>query len=255
MALNKAKVLTVTSVKGGTGVSTTVLNMAGMFEKLNKKVLILDLDFYNSSIGPLLNLEYDRDIYNLFEDISNNSYNSFEDYVVNYSEYISVLPAPKDPRNAKKINSKILNTILYKAILKYDVILIDTNYMLNDITLIGLDNSDLILYVINNDFLNLKNMKTFVSILNDMSILNYKILLNNSACKDRDFYTEYEIKNILGVNIDYLISSSFNIKNINKYILEGKILTLDDSIVKKHKSTIETYESISNDLLMESKVI
>ena len=34
MALNKAKVITVTSVKGGTGKTTTVLNLAGILSEM-----------------------------------------------------------------------------------------------------------------------------------------------------------------------------------------------------------------------------
>ena len=44
MALNKAKVFTITSVKGGVGKTTTVLNLAGIYSRLGKKVLIIELD-------------------------------------------------------------------------------------------------------------------------------------------------------------------------------------------------------------------
>ena len=40
MALNKAKVFTITSVKGGVGKTTTVLNLAGIYSRMNKKVLV-----------------------------------------------------------------------------------------------------------------------------------------------------------------------------------------------------------------------
>ena len=38
------KVITVSSVKGGVGKTTMVLNLAGIYCGLNKKVLIIDLD-------------------------------------------------------------------------------------------------------------------------------------------------------------------------------------------------------------------
>ena len=41
MALNRAKVFTVSSVKGGVGKTTFLLNLAAVFKRLNKKVLIL----------------------------------------------------------------------------------------------------------------------------------------------------------------------------------------------------------------------
>ena len=235
MALNKAKVITVTSVKGGVGKTTNVLNLAGIFSRLNKKVLIIDLDFYSGDIVASLNLTYDNDIYKLYEDLNNNKFNSLDDYIVNYNDFISVLSAPKDPRFARKINSKVLDVILYKSSLKYDVILIDTNHILTDINLFAFDYSDKILYLINNDSMNLKNMKTMVSILNNINNKN-------------------DIKNIINKNIDYIIPSNFYIKNIDKYIIDGKILTLDNKIYKQYKKAMNVYNMIASMLLKEGKV-
>ena len=234
MALNKAKVFTITSVKGGVGKTTTVLNLAGIYSRLGKRVLIIDLDLYSGDVASLLNINYNNDIYNLYEDMNNNKFDNLDDYVTSYNEQIKVLPAPKDPRFARKISSKILNLILYKASMKFDVILIDTNHILTDINLFALDFSDQILYLINNDSMNLKNMKTIVSILNDMNKSNYKIILNKS--------------------VNYIVPSNFYIKNIDKYIIEGNILTLNDSIYKKYKEAMKIYNLIALDLLKESKV-
>ncbi|MBR6690149.1 MAG: tyrosine-protein kinase family protein [Bacilli bacterium] len=254
MALNKAKVFTITSVKGGVGKTTTLLNLAGVCAKMGKRVLLIDLDLYSGDIASLLNINYNNDIYNLYEDMNNNKFNNFDDYVTSYNNQIKVLPAPKDPRFARKINSKILNLILYKASMKFDVILIDTNHILTDINLFALDYSDQILYVINNDSMNLKNMKTIVSILNDMNKNNYKIILNESNDVHKVYYNKYDIKNIINKNVNYIIPSSFYIRNIDKYIIDGKILTLEDSIVRRNKETLKIYNLIVSDILKESKV-
>ena len=254
MALNKAKVITITSVKGGVGKTTTVLNLAGIYSRMNKNVLVVDLDFYSGDISASLNVTYDKDIYNLYEDLNSNKFDSFENYVIEYNENIDVLSAPKDPRFARKITSKVLDLILYKAQLKYDLILIDTNHILTDINLFAFDYSDKIVYVINNDSMNLKNMKTMVSILNDMNKKNYKIILNESNYKGKNFYNKYDIKNIINKNVNYIIPSSFYIKNIDKYIINGEILTLNNKVYKQYKKAMKIYEMLANDLIKESKV-
>lgn len=252
MALNKAKVFTISSVKGGVGKTTTVLNLAATYSRLGKEVLIIDLDLYCGDVAATLNIDNTRDIYNLFEDINNNKFTNLEDYITKYNDKISVLSSPKDPRFARKINSKVLNLILYKASFKFDVILIDTNHILTDINLFAFDFSDQILYMIANDSMNLKNMKSFVSILNNMEKTNYKIVLNESREKGKNYYNKYDIKNIINKNVDYIIPESFYIKNIDKYIIDGKILMLDNYILKKYKSTTKIFELIAKDLLKEN---
>ena len=38
------KVITITSRKGGVGKTTNLLNLAGVYSNLNKKIIILDFD-------------------------------------------------------------------------------------------------------------------------------------------------------------------------------------------------------------------
>ena len=254
MGLNKAKVITVTSVSGGVGKTTTLLNLAGMYSKLEKKTLIIDLDLYSGDISLCLNINYDKDIYRLYEDLSNKEFEDFDNYTVKYNDYIDVLPSLKDIRYASKIDIKILKLILYKASMKYDVVLIDTNYMLSDINLFALELSNQILYLISNDTMNLKNMKTMLSILNDMNKTNYKIILNESINKDKKYYDKYDIRNIINKSVNYIIPSNFFLKNFDGYILRGEVITLNDKLCSKYKKAIKIFSLIAHDTLKEGDI-
>ena len=54
--MKRAKVITITSVKGGVGKTTTLLSLAGIYAISGKKVLIIDADLYSSSISLCLDL-------------------------------------------------------------------------------------------------------------------------------------------------------------------------------------------------------
>lgn len=247
MALNQAKVYVVTSVKGGSGKTITTLNLAGLLSKKNKSVLIIDLDLYTGSIALLLKLNVKNDLFNLADDLNNNRFEKMEDYITTYNNYIDVIAAPKDPRTANKISSKYLSVILAKAKLKYDFILIDTNHMLDEINLTAYDYSDYILYIIQNDLMTAKNMRTMVSIFDDMEKDNYRIILNEATGKKK-YFTTYDFKHMMNGNIDYTILDTFYLKNIEKYLLDGEIPILNKKVYTKNKKTVTNLEKMLSNL-------
>ena len=168
MAIKKSKIITIASVRGGTGKTTTALNLAGTYSTLNKKTLILDFDLYSGGIALSLDVDIKTDLYKLAYDMSANDYKNIDDYILKYNDNIDIIPAPKDPRYASKIETKYINTIIKKVNMKYDVIIIDTNHFLDATNLILFDKSDTIIYVINNSPLDLKNMKSMIAIHKDM---------------------------------------------------------------------------------------
>lgn len=243
MALKQARVYLITSVKGGSGKTITTLNLAGLYSLKNKKTLIIDLDLYSGSIALLLKLDVKNDLFNIADDFNNNRFENLEDYITKYNNNIDVLAAPKDPRTASKINSRYLSVILAKAKMKYDVILIDTNHMLNEINLMAYDYSDYILYIIQNDFMTAKNMRTMLSIFNDLEKDNYKVILNSATGK-KAYFTEYDFKHMMNGNIDYTIPESFYLKNIEKYLLGGEIPVLNKKVQSHNKKAIQNFEKI-----------
>ena len=253
MALKQANIITVTSVKGGTGKTTTVLNLAGILSKRNKKVLIIDLDLYASAVAISLGLGNEVDLFRLVDDLKNNSFTNIDNYISKYNENISVLPAPKDPRMANKIGNKYFQLVLSKLKPKFDYIIIDTNHIIDDFNLVSMDYSDTILYLITNDPVDLKNMRSMVSIYNDMDKTNYKVILNNSVNKQKDYFTEYDIKHIIHNNIDYIIPESFYIKTADKFVMDGKIMSLDPKVRRTNKKGIAVLEKIIDSIIAENE--
>ena len=238
MALKQAKVITVTSVKGGTGKSTTTLALAGILSNKKLKTIIVDMDLHSGVIAASLNLKTKKDIYTLVNDYMNHGLEEFDEYITKYNDYIDILPAPKDPRSVGKINPHYIDVILKKLKYRYDVILIDTNHIIDDINLITFDNSDNIIYVITSDLMDLKNMKTMLAIYKDMNLNNFYLVLNEALSKDKvDLYT---INSFLEKNIDYVLPSNSFVKNRRKLLMDGKIVTLERAYQKEKGTLILT---------------
>lgn len=249
MAIPKAKIITIASVKGGTGKTTTVLNLAATYSLMNKKTLILDFDLFSGGVALSLDIDITSDIYKLAYDMSVNDYKNIDDYILKYNENIHIIPAPKDPRYASKIESKYISMILKKVTPKYDVIIIDTNHFLDATNLILFDKSDTIMYIMNKNPLDVKNLKSMIAIHKDMERENYCIVLNESNARLNEMFSNYDIKNIIKTDINYIIPRTFYNKNINKYVLKGKILLLEKNIRMMNKKTVKVFEQMALDLL------
>ncbi len=249
----ETKIFTITSAKGGTGKSIFAVNLAATYAKMGYHVLLVEIDFYSSNIAYLLNLHYENDIYNLEQDIVNNKFKDMKNYITTYKENFDVMVAPKDPRDAHKLNGSYLNSVVEKLKKSYQIILFDTNHIIDDINLLTFDLTTTLLYLINNTSVDLKNMKSMVSIFNDMERENYKIILYEAKEKASGYFSKTEMKNIIGAHIDYEIGNDFFVKNLESYILNGKVMLYEDSFRKKHSSVVKKFELLAKSLLKEKK--
>lgn len=248
MKIKKGKVITVTSSKGGIGKTVFTLNLAGIYHQLGLKTLIIDLDLYAGGVAVSVNLNEGKTIYNLVDDILNNHYHDAYDYLAKYNDNIYILPSCKDPRQGSKIENRFIEQIIniYKS--RFDVILIDTSHVLIDSNIVALDSSDSILYMISNDPIDLANTKSMMAIFKDVE-KDVKVLLNDSFSLDKTYFSLFDIKNVIKHNVDYSLNKSFYIHDIDRYIMEGKILTLNKHLSYRNQEDYNRLVMIAKDLV------
>jgi len=99
--------------------------------------------------------------------------------------------------------------------------------------------------------MDLKNMKTMVSIHENLESDNYRIILNESLYHGRDGFSKYDIKNIIKHDIDYVIPDNLYIKNVNKVIMNGEIPILNTGISNRHKKDFKVYQDIIDLVIKE----
>lgn len=225
--MGRGKSVAVYGAKGGIGKTTFVLSLAGVLSNMNKKVLIIDLDLSSGAIACSLNKEPNKTVFNFVEDYVNNKYDNLDKYVTVYDNNISFISSPKDPRHKARITSKYLDILVDKCLYKYDVVLVDMSHTLDEVSVFALDKCDLVYFMTSNDVISLKNLKNVINLFDDNEFNNYKIILNNSVVLSKVYFSKYDIKSILGHNVDYVISECFHVFKLDELLIKGKLITYE----------------------------
>lgn len=245
----KGKIITVTSAKGGVGKTIFLLNLAGIFSRMKQKVLIVDCDLVGGAVALDLNLNPIKNIFHISDDIFNNRYQNYTDYLTSYQDNIDIVASCKDPKQALKIDMNYIMMFLKQVKNEYDIILLDTTHGFTKENINILDKSDIILYMMTNDIMDIKNTKSYMEVMNDIEMDHIKIILNNSRDINLNYFSKYDIRSMIGRNIDYSLDRSLYIKNITSFLIEGEIFTLNKSLTFKDKNDLKKLENMARDFI------
>ena len=137
---------------------------------------------------------------------------------------------------------------------KYDAIIIDTTHVFDDVNILALEKSDTIIEVLTNDPANLKNTANTIKLFKESKVDNFFILLNEALMHDKNYYTTFDIKHIIGAHVDYIVSKGLYIKSNDKLVTEGIIPSLNKRLYSKHKKDWKKLEKMLLRILDSKKV-
>jgi len=248
MKSKMGKILTVTSTKGGVGKTSLVIMLADMYRRMGMQVLMIDMDLFNGNLAFACNVKMKKSIYDLCDDMANNRcLNGInDDYICHVRDKIDLIGAPKDPRQAMEMDNRSLGNILKSLKYSYDVILIDTNQVLNVSNMIAFEQSNYILDVITNNSFDLQNTRSFVALCKDMKVDNLVLILNNVLSKKNAYYSIFDIKNVTKKNVDYIISEHLYLDNYDDLVIDGKIVDYGSNL---NGVAMKDYEGLANCML------
>lgn len=123
-------IIAVSSGKGGTGKTLTIINMAFSLSKMGKKVLIFDGDLGMSNVDVILGLKSEFQKDNFLDENQ-----KFSDFIIKAPGGIDVVPSGSGIFSFQKlsfIKKEIIREHLIEASKNYDILLIDTGSGINE---------------------------------------------------------------------------------------------------------------------------
>lgn len=220
----EGKVLAVCSSKGGVGTTSIAVNLAIALSKRSANVALVDGNFQFGNVALSLNINPSISIHNLQQEITQLDEYSIMNYLIGDESGIHFLAAPDRPEYAELITDEVIDKTLIYLKKKFDYIIVDVGNCVDQVALKVYDHAFKILPVTTMEIGSLKNMKSFLDILERLEFAEKVGLIINRYNMDSIVKVE-EVKKLFQVNETYYIPNNIKLMqqalNIGKPIVSG----------------------------------
>ena len=202
------KVVTLFAPKGGVGRTTLAVNLAvAMAGEQRQTVTLVDGSFQFGDVGVLLNLNpKNKSIIDVVADPGSTDEDLVDTTLINHSTGIKVLLAPPSPEMAELITVDQIRRMMGRLRDTNDFTVVDLWPHFNDVSLALLDMSDVILTVLTLEITNIKNVRLFLEVAEQLGYGDRLKLVLNRA--DSAFGIRVaDVENSVGRKIDHQVVS------------------------------------------------
>lgn len=217
--VDRARVITVFSTKGGAGKSVVAANLAvALSRRSEKPVVLLDADLQFGDVAVMLKLTPQHTIVDAVESIDRLDAQLLQSLLVRHDRSdVLVLPAPLEPAFADQVSGATMTKIVQILRTFCSFVVIDTPAHFGEVVISLLEESDDILLVAGMDIPNIKNVKIGLQVLRllDVPVSKLKLVLNRSNAKVK--LDIGEVERTLQLKADALIPSDILVpQSVNK---------------------------------------
>jgi pilus assembly protein CpaE len=202
------KIVTLFAPKGGVGRTTLAVNLAvAMAGEQRQRVTLVDGSFQFGDVGVLLNLNpKNKSIIDVVADPASTDEDMVDTTLINHSTGIKVLLAPPSPEMAELITVDQIRRMMDRLRQTNDFTIVDLWPHFNDVSLALLDMSDVILTVLTLEITNIKNIRLFLEVAEQLGYGDRLKLVLNRA--DSAFGIRVaDVENSVGRKIDHQVVS------------------------------------------------
>jgi pilus assembly protein CpaE len=244
-----SQIISFYSPKGGTGISSIIVNLAKVLSKAEKKVAVVDLDL---RFGDVLTYSVGKSgltIVELVNDEQEITPESIMQFMHKGPGY-DYLQAPKKTELAELVNAHHVKNILWSLQSKYDFVLVDLKSEIDDISITAWEVSNLIYITAVPEIGHLLASKKVIEIMNTFKFPETKVkqIINKSGregCISEEEVPYAPDDSIITSNggklfVDERPSSplSQSIVNLQKTIIGEEVEPIEGGIFSKLKSML-----------------
>ncbi len=202
------RVITLFSPKGGVGRTTLAVNLAvAMASDMGRSVAVMDASFQFGDVGVLLNLNpRTKSIVDILSDAEGGN-EVIDGALISHSTGIRVLLAPPSPEMAELVTVEHIRRIIDRLRQTHDLVVVDCWPMFQDSTLALLDMSDLVLGLLTLEITNIKNIRLFLEVADQLGYGSDKVRLVLNRADSAYGIRIADVENSIGRKVDHTVVS------------------------------------------------
>ncbi|MDH5506403.1 MAG: response regulator [Anaerolineae bacterium] len=194
-ALNRGKVITVFSPKGGVGKTTVAANLAVAIHSEEKTVAVVDGNLQFGDLSFFFDKQGKTNIVDLAQRADELDVDFVQEVLLEHADSgIKILAAPMRPEHAEGVTGDQFGKVIGFLSQLFSYVIVDTSSLLTDITLSALDASDLQILLTTQDIPSIKNARLFIDLAEAIDLQRDRILMvMNSYDKRRTNVTPEKV--------------------------------------------------------------
>jgi pilus assembly protein CpaE len=253
------KVVSFFSPKGGVGRTTLAVNFAvAARTELDMRVALIDGGLQFGDVGVLLNLNpKNQTIADVAREMASGDLETLDSTLVEHSTGVRVLMAPPSPEMAELITPDHLVRIIGALRQTHDLVVIDSSPLLQDVTLSFLDQSDVVFAVLTLEITNIKNMRQFLALTDQLGYPEDKVQLLLNRADSGYGIRQQDVESSIGRKISHSVVSDGRtvVYALNRgvpFVVSARQTRVSEDVVRIAKAVLHDEPEVTPEIAMRN---